>query len=146
MSFPQRTATIKVRSFELDSFGHVNNAVYLQYLEVARCEYMEQAGLSFSDFDAWKRYPVVVHASLDYRQAAQFGDTLLVKGGVSKWGRLRWTMQYCITNAQTGAVVMDAEQVFVFLDEYGQPVPVPNRFRVAFDSVTDPDTEEDQER
>lgn len=146
MSFPQRTAPVKVRSFELDSFGHVNNAVYLQYLEFARCEYLEQVGLSFNDFDDWKRHPVVVHTSLDYRQAAQFGDTLLVKGGVSEWGRLRWTMRYRVTNAKTGAVVMDAKQIFVFLDENGQPVPVPNRFRAAFDSAAAPGTEEDQER
>ena len=135
MTFPQRTALVKVRSFELDSFGHVNNAVYLQYLEFARCEYLEQVGLSFNDFDRWKRYPVVVHTSMDYRQAARFGDTLLVKGGVSEWGRLRWTMRYQITNAETGAVVMDAMQIFVFLDEEGHPVPVPKQFREAFDAA-----------
>jgi len=137
MSFPQRTAIVKVRSYEMDSFGHVNNAVYLQYLEFARCEYLEQVGLSFNDFDRWKRYPVVVHTSMDYRRPARFGDTLVVKGGVSEWGRLRWTMRYQITNAKTGAVVMDARQIFVFLDEDGRPVPVPEQFREAFDSVVE---------
>jgi len=142
MSYPQRTAIVKVRSFELDSFGHVNNAVYLQYLEFARCEYLEQIGLSFNDFDAWEMYPVVVHTSMDYRKAARFGDTLLVTGGVTEWGRIRWTMQYRITRADehgadSGEVIMDAKQIFVFLDKEGRPQPPPAPFRTAFDSPAD---------
>jgi len=139
MSYPQRTAIVKVRSFELDSFGHVNNAVYLQYLEFARCEYLEQLGLSFNDFDAWGLYPVVVHTSMDYRKAARFGDTLRITGGVTEWGRIRWTMQYRIMRADDrgsdgGEVIMDAKQIFVFLDSKGRPQPPPAAFRAAFDS------------
>jgi len=143
MTFPQRTATVKVRSYELDSFGHVNNAVYLQYLEFARCEYLEQAGLSFNDFDRWKRYPVVAHTSMDYRRAARFGDTLLIVGGIVEWGRLRWTMRYRVTLAGSGDVIMDAEQIFVFLDEKGRPVPPPEQFRMAFDAVESPTGEQE---
>lgn len=34
----------KVRGYELDSFGHVNNAVYVSYLEQARWEILSQTG------------------------------------------------------------------------------------------------------
>ncbi len=39
-----------VTSYELDSFGHVNNAVFLNYLEKARCDFMTLKGLRFDDF------------------------------------------------------------------------------------------------
>jgi YbgC/YbaW family acyl-CoA thioester hydrolase len=35
---------IRVRGYELDSYGHVNNAVYLQYYELARWEMMNELG------------------------------------------------------------------------------------------------------
>lgn len=35
----------KVRGYELDSYGHVNNAVYINYTEQARWEILEQAGI-----------------------------------------------------------------------------------------------------
>ena len=42
---------IKVRSYELDSFGHVNNANFLNYLEAARGNFLEEYGLSFKHFE-----------------------------------------------------------------------------------------------
>jgi len=34
----------RVASYELDSFGHVNNAVFLNYLEKARCDFLRARG------------------------------------------------------------------------------------------------------
>ena len=38
---------LEARSYECDAYGHVNNAVYLNYLEVARHEFMRHAGIRF---------------------------------------------------------------------------------------------------
>ena len=44
LSQPHNTH-LKVRGYELDSYGHVNNAVYLQYYEQARWEAMHDLGM-----------------------------------------------------------------------------------------------------
>ena len=45
--------SLKVRTYECDSYGHVNNANYLNYLEYARCEMLKAV-----DFD----YPAMIKA------------------------------------------------------------------------------------
>ncbi len=49
---------MKVRDYEVDSEGIVNNAVYLHYLEHTRHEFCQQAGLSFRQMRerAWLRW------------------------------------------------------------------------------------------
>ena len=38
---------VDVRSYELDAYNHVNNAVYLNYLEYARMEYLRRIGFDY---------------------------------------------------------------------------------------------------
>lgn len=48
---------IAVRGYELDSNGHLNRAVYLQYAEHARWECLRAAGIEHSDVigQGWAR-------------------------------------------------------------------------------------------
>ena len=43
---------LSVRSYECDSYGHVNNAVYLNYLEFARMDFLDASGFRYKDFVA----------------------------------------------------------------------------------------------
>ena len=54
---------MKVRDYEVDSEGIVNNAVYLHYLEHTRHEFCQQAGLSFRQMRERGMAPVVRVAS-----------------------------------------------------------------------------------
>ena len=47
---------LKVRSYECDSYSHVNNAVYLNYLETARMDFLNQIGFPYNDVVAAHYY------------------------------------------------------------------------------------------
>ena len=85
---------IKVRSHDLDSFGHVNNAVYFNYLEEARCEYLEQRGLSFNNFHEWQAFAFVVSAEIRYKAPAKYGDILNIRGAFSSMRRTSFAINY----------------------------------------------------
>jgi len=123
------TVTLSVRSYELDSFGHVNNAVYLQYLEYARCEYMAQQGLSFSDFHAWGAYPYVVHVDIDYKASSRTGDVLELTGWVSEWGRSSFVLSYEVHNHTTGKLAALAHVKFAWVNDRERIIPVPPLFK-----------------
>ncbi|UCH93008.1 MAG: acyl-CoA thioesterase [Candidatus Aminicenantes bacterium] len=121
-----------VASYELDSFGHVNNAVFLNYLEKARCDFMILKGLHFSDFFKWHRYPLVVRARLEYKRPAAADDKLLIKGWISHHTKASFTLQYEITNQDTGQLILTGETFHVFVDDNNRPARIPEEFKNKF--------------
>jgi len=121
--------TIKVRSYELDSFGHVNNAVYFNYLEFARCEYMIQRGLSFNDFSRWQIFPLVTKSEIVYKSPACVDNLLEIYGEITEWKKVGFTLEYTIQNKSTGRLCATAKMSFVFVDENEKPTRIPEPFR-----------------
>jgi YbgC/YbaW family acyl-CoA thioester hydrolase len=72
------TTKISVRSYELDSFGHVNNAIYLQYFEIARCAWLQDAGLPFPEIQRAGIQIVIADAYIKYLSPAFFTDELSI--------------------------------------------------------------------
>ena len=70
--------SLKVRDYECDMQGIVNNAIYQHYLEHARHEYLLSHGLSFAEMNRKSIVIVVVRAELDYRKSLQAGDAFQV--------------------------------------------------------------------
>jgi YbgC/YbaW family acyl-CoA thioester hydrolase len=124
-------SSLKVRSYELDSFGHVNNGRFANYLEKARGDYLQQAGMYFDDFHRWKKYPVIARVSIDYEAPAFFGEELQILARVSRLGRSSITLDYEIKKAD-GSLCAKAQSVMVFVDETGSSVLMPDKMREAF--------------
>ena len=125
------TARIRVRTYELDSFGHVNNAVYLQYFEEARSEYLRQLGLSFDDFARTGTQFVITEARVRYLASARYGDELLVTGEISALGPASTLFTYLVTRDDT--LIAEGETRGAFLSATtGRPIRVPEPFKSAF--------------
>jgi len=68
----------KVRDYECDMAGIVNNSVYLNYLEHARHEFIQSVGLDFSEMLRAGIVAVVVRADLSYKTPLRSGDSFSV--------------------------------------------------------------------
>ena len=84
---PDHRSTLTVRSYECDSYGHVNNAVYLNYLEVARHEMLAALGMDYAAMRAAGFGLVVARIDIRYRRPAVEGDVLTILSHATK--RLR---------------------------------------------------------
>ncbi len=71
------TLTIKVRDYEVDAEGIVNNANYLHYMEHTRHEFCEWAGFRFRDMVEQGMSPVVRRVEVDYLSSLSLGDTMV---------------------------------------------------------------------
>eukprot|EP01119_Soliformovum_irregulare_P001750 TRINITY_DN11526_c0_g1_i1.p1 TRINITY_DN11526_c0_g1~~TRINITY_DN11526_c0_g1_i1.p1 ORF type:complete len:216 (-),score=32.70 TRINITY_DN11526_c0_g1_i1:98-745(-) len=67
---------LPVRGYEIDSFGHVNNAVYLSWLEHARWQMALDVGGPHKFFGSIK--PVVRRVEVDYLSECKMGDTVRI--------------------------------------------------------------------
>lgn len=104
-----------VRDYECDLQGIVNNAVYQNYLEHARHEFLHSIGLDFSQWHEDGKDAVVIRSELDYNQSLQPGDRFMVRLEVVKKGNLkidflqeifRLSDEKTCLNAKVTAVVM----------------------------------------
>lgn len=64
----------QVRDYECDLQGVVNNAVYQNYLEHTRHEFIKQLGLDFAELTRRGINLVVIRAELDYKRSLRSGD------------------------------------------------------------------------
>ncbi|MCX7894512.1 MAG: acyl-CoA thioesterase [Thermoanaerobaculum sp.] len=103
---------VEVRFRDLDAMGHVNNAVVVTYLEVARTRFwlahFNPAALAV-DFPF-----VVARVVVDYRQPIHLQDPVEVEVRVSHVGRSSFTLAYRVWAG--GAVAAEAETVQVHYD------------------------------
>ena len=107
---------------DCDPLGHVNNAVYLTYLEAARFAWWRNTfgarGLTEHGF-------IVARVEIDYRKAALPGDRLLVRLRVEDIGRSSFKVGYEILNARTRELIAEAKSVQVAFDyTQGKSVPI----------------------
>ncbi|MGH7540625.1 MAG: acyl-CoA thioesterase [Gemmatimonadota bacterium] len=124
--------TVQVRSYELDILGHVNNAVYLNWLEQARLAALEELGLGVEALIDREWLSNVVRIEIDYRRPARFGDRLRLLTWVERLGRTSLSLGHRILREGEGedaAPTADARVVVVWLDAGGRPTPIPREVR-----------------
>ena len=80
---------LQVRDYECDLQGIVNNAVYQNYLEHCRHQFLHHIGLDFAQLHNDGIDAVVIRAELDYKFPLRPGDKFLVRLKIGKQGRLR---------------------------------------------------------
>jgi acyl-CoA thioester hydrolase len=120
-------ADVQLRFRDTDALGHVNNAVYLSYLEIARIEYLKAvlSAVETKDFGV-----IVARVEIDYRSPAFHHETLVVGIRVVELGGASMKMDYRIEDKKTGRLVADAKTVMVCYDYLeGKPKRWPDEIR-----------------
>ena len=123
---------VEIRVADTDAMGHVNNAVYLTYLEMARVGYYEAA--------TGRPLPLGVHGAEEgliladirvaFRAPAFYGETLVVESRVPRLGRTSFEMEHRITAPSSrlapARLIAVAESVLVTYDyAAARPIALP---------------------
>jgi acyl-CoA thioester hydrolase len=116
---------------DVDAADHVNNAVYLTYLETARIRYLlEVLGADF----AYQLSLILAHITVDFRSPALFPETLEIRTRVTRVGTKSFDMQHEIRGGD-GRLVLEASTVLVAYDyEADAPMAVPDDWRARLDA------------
>lgn len=77
---------MKVRDYECDAQGIVNNANYQHYMEHTRHEFILSRGIRFSELHEQGIDPVVARITLEYKSPLKGGDEFVSKLNVKKEG------------------------------------------------------------
>jgi acyl-CoA thioester hydrolase len=113
---------IQVRFRDLDALGHVNNAVYLTYLEVARAAYFSRLEPDW----VGKGHFILARAEVDFLRPILLQDPVEVGVRVVRLGRSSFDMEYLVLAAGEEAARGKTVQVWL---EGGRPAPLPQEVR-----------------
>jgi acyl-CoA thioester hydrolase len=133
----QHTETWAVRSYELDSNGHVNNAVYLSWAEETTIRHAEVAGYG----KEWARSQgggwVIRRSEVTYHAPALYGDLVQVSVRVELVRGARGVRRTLIKREQDGRLLAEivTEWAWVRLSD-GRPARVPAQLVEAASAVT----------
>ncbi len=114
---------LEVRGYELDSFGHVNNANYLNYLEFARWKMLEEEGVTLKNFQAWDRFPVIAAIDIQYIKPAFMGDLLTIETRLVDYKRSSMQLEQTILNGTSK--IASAKIRSVIVTGEGRPAELP---------------------
>jgi len=119
------TLDFLVRDYECDIEGIVNNAVYQNYLEHARHEFLKSTGISFTELAASGVNLVVVRAELDYRAPLRSGDRFWVGLNTERLSRVRFAFLQDIYTAGDDRLLCQGRIIGTALNARGRPTLPP---------------------
>lgn len=110
-----------VRDYECDLQGVVNNAVYQNYLEHARHEYLKSIGIDFAGLAAEGINLVVVRVEIDYKLSLTSGDHFAVTVAAEQLSPVRIGFRQDICRLPDGKPVIKALVIGTALNRRGRP-------------------------
>lgn len=118
-----------VRSYECDSYSHVNNAVYLNYLEYGRMEFLHAINFDYKGIIEAGYYLYVTHVDIYYKASAFLDDKLFIEVESSKLKKISGEFKQVIRK-EDGTVCAEATVTWACVSKNGRPSKVPDEFMV----------------
>jgi acyl-CoA thioester hydrolase len=115
----------RVRFRDLDALGHVNNAVFLTYIESARVAFLVDLGAATTLEDM---AIIVARIEIDFRAPVGFGEEVEIEVRASRFGDKSFDLDYELR--VDGKIVAEAKSVLVGYDyDKGETVTIPDDWR-----------------
>ena len=114
---------LTTRSYECDSYGHINNAVYLNYLEYARIRLFDELPVPYEELRRRGVGFVVTRICIDYRHQVRSGETLRIETRPLKKERVRVVFQQSLYRGEQ--LVAEAEVTWACIDGRGRLIRIP---------------------
>ena len=85
---------IRVEYHHTDQMGIVHHSNYVKFFEVARTEWLRQAGLTYAEMERRGVMMPIVDVQIKYRQPAYYDELIKVKAIVEEMPMARMTFKY----------------------------------------------------
>lgn len=120
------TFDLRVRFYELDPYGHVNHATYLQYFEAARVAWLDEIGWGLDHLLTENMQLVVTAVAVRFTAPAVLNDDLRIETGMirSRRAQAQWGQR-----ALRGDESIACQRVnFATTNTAGRPIRMPEGF------------------
>ena len=135
----REVARVRVIYGDTDQMGMVYYGNYLRYFEIARTEFLRQAGATYRAFSEASGHKLpVVEACVRYRQSARYDDEMALFAAIAKLGGASARFEYEIRRLPDGALLVDGHTLHACIDAAGKVSRIPRSLRDALSATAAP--------
>ena len=120
---------IAIRFADIDAFGHVNNAIYLTYFEIARSSYWSEV-VHWN----WEKMGIIIgRANIDYLKPIGRNDQVFAYVRTSRIGKSSFDLEYVLVRSDNGVeeICTTGSTVCVSFDYHlNSSSPIPEEYRI----------------
>ncbi len=127
------TRTFRIRHYECDAYGHLNNANYLRYMQETAFDASAAAGYDLERYNQIGHHWLIRATDIEYLRPLHYGDQVEVKTWVADFHRVRSRRIYEFRLLGTDVLVAHAGTDWVYLESVsGKPATIPQELQEAF--------------
>jgi len=125
---------LEVRAADIDAYDHVNNAVYLTWLDRAAWSHSAALGIPLAQCVAMRRGMAALRTEIDFVRAARAAERVQIATWIADGdGRLRVERRFQVLRAADGATLARARTEYVCINlDSGKAVRMPPEFARAY--------------
>ena len=112
----------KINYYETDKMGIVHHSNYIRFFEEARCDLLDNCGLSYSVLESKEILSPVLEISCKYKQHVTYGDIIEVRSWFKEFTGVRFTISYEIYNKKNNTLCVIGESNHCFTDSNLKPL------------------------
>ncbi|MGD2026756.1 MAG: thioesterase family protein [Anaerolineales bacterium] len=129
----KHTRNFRVRFYECDAYGHVNNSNYVRYMQESAFDASAAAGYSDEEYERLGVIWLIRDTKIEYLQPLRYGDRAAVTTWVEDFRRVRSRRRYEIRRDGEDDLIVKGITDWVLLDrETLRPVSIPEEMKSAF--------------
>lgn len=127
------TRQFRIRHYECDAYGHLNNVNYLRYMQETAFDASAAAGYGQSKYAAMGRIWLIRANDVEYLSPLRYNDVVEIKTWVVDFRKVTSRRAYEFRRQGSGELVARGHSDWAFLDiRSGQPALIPGELRTAF--------------
>jgi thioesterase-3 len=114
-SFDQFSYELIIKEHHLDSFGHVNNATYLELYEEARWQFITDGGYGYKEVHEYKKGPVILDCHIRFKREMTLREKIIIRSKATELkGRIMYLEQEMVN--QEDEICSTARFTIGFMD------------------------------
>ncbi|MCR5733620.1 MAG: acyl-CoA thioesterase [Lachnospiraceae bacterium] len=118
----------KVNYYETDKMGITHHSNYIRWMEEARIDYLDQAGMGYRKLEEDGVISAVIGIECEYKKATTFGDTVEITVEVEEYTGAKLILSYIMLDVKDRKIVFRGRSTHCFLNKSGRPVILRNSF------------------
>lgn len=119
--------------YETDRMNVIHHSNYIRWFEEARIYFMDKVGYPYARMEKEGIMMPVLSAECEYKNSVKFGDTVLIKTVITEFNGFKMTIQYLVTNADTGELCAKGTTSHCFTDMEMKPVRIKKKYPELYD-------------